>query len=154
MKNDKIYSKNKKVNFEYEVLETYEAGIQLTGGEIKGIRANRASIRESHIKIIKNEMFIFGMHISLPDYSINRFTKNEPDRDRKLLMHKKEISKMFQLVTEKGLTLVPRKIYQPETSNKVKVEVCLVRGKKLHDKRETLKRKQMDMDSKRQMKDY
>lgn len=148
------FAKNKKVNFEYTVIETHEAGIQLKGPEIKGIRANQISIRESHIKIVKGEMWLFQSHINIPEYSKTSWNNIEPDGPRKLLMHKKEIRKLHQRVMEKGLTLVARSIYQPESSNKVKVEVCLVQGKKLHDKRETLKRKQMDLDTKRQMKDY
>jgi len=149
-----IFASNKKVNFEYEIIETFEAGIVLKGGEVKGIRAKTVSIKESHIKIIKEEMFIFGMHITVPEYAQKSFEPITPDGTRKLLMKKKEIRKIFQKVQEKGYTLVAKKVYQPENKGTIKIEVCLVKGKKLYDKRETLKRKQQDMDAKRAIKNY
>jgi len=142
---------NKKVNFEYEILESIEAGIVLIGAEVKGIVNNNISLKESYVKIINGEVFLIGAHISIPTYA-NPFSNIEETRDRKLLLHKREINKLQEKAQENGLTLVARKIYT--NNGKIKVEVCLVRGKKLYDKRETLKRKQQDMDAKRALKDY
>jgi SsrA-binding protein len=150
-----IFSTNKKVNYEYEIIESIEAGIILKGAEVKGIRSKTLSIKESFIKIIKNEVWIIGMHINLPEYAHNGFERDlDPYRCRKLLLNKKEIQKLHKKVQEKGFTLVARQVFQPENKCTIKLQICLVKGKKLYDKRETLKRKQQTMDAKREMKAF
>lgn len=131
----KILVNNKRVAHDYFILETYECGIVLKGTEIKSIRLGKFSIKESYVRVRNYEMFIIGMHISKYDYG-NIFNHDE-DRDKKLLMSKREIIKLGQKVKLEGLTLVPTKVYLKE--GLCKVEIALCKGKKLYDKRESQK---------------
>ena len=140
----KLVSNNKKAKYEYHIKNTIEAGIVLSGTEVKSIRQGRASIKEAYAEIIEGEVFINGMHIS-PYEKGNRYNK-DPLRNRKLLMHKREIKKLYKYVQQKGYTLVPTKLYI-NNDGKVKIEIALAKGKNLHDKRRTLAKK----DSKRRM---
>lgn len=133
----KIIANNKKAYFDYFILENYETGIELFGTEVKSVRLGHVSIKESWIRIDKGELFIMGMHIS-PYEKGNIFNK-DPMRVKKLLMHKKEIQKLSGKLAEKGLTLVPLKVYFK--GSLVKVEIGLAKGKKNYDKRETLAKK-------------
>lgn len=146
-----LYAQNKKAKFEYEWLDTFEAGIILSGGEVKSIRANRISLRESYIKIKNGEVWLTQAHIPVPDYII-QYDRFEETRDRKLLMHKKEIMKLKSKLDEKGLTLIVTKIYQADNSKKIKVEVALARGKKLYDKKNTLKERDISREMDRTIK--
>ena len=137
MDNIKIISNNKKAYFDYFVDETYEAGIELYGTEVKSARMGHASVKEAYIRFIKGELYVIGMHIS-PYEKGNIFNK-EPLRDRKLLLHKKEIMKLSGKLKEKGYTLVPLEVYFKGSLVKVKVGLC--RGKKMYDKREALAEK-------------
>ncbi len=134
----KLVANNKKARHDYFIEEVYEAGIVLTGTEIKSVRAGKVSIKESYAKIQDNELFLLGMNIS-PYEQGNRFNV-DPLRPRKLLLHKREIRKLIGLTTQKGLTLVPLQMYINE-SGLAKVEVAVARGKKNYDKREDIAKK-------------
>lgn len=138
----RIVANNKKARHDYFIDEVYEVGIVLTGTEIKSIRAGKVSIKESFCKIDrKGELYIHGMHIS-PYEQGNRFNV-EPLRSRKLLMHKREISKLIGKLKVTGLTLVPLNVYLNE-DGRCKLEIGLARGKKLYDKRDTIAKKDAD----------
>lgn len=128
----KIIVQNKKVFHDFFVEETYEAGIELVGTEVKSLRAGKANLKDSYIDIRNGEAYIYGMHISPYDHG-NIFNR-APERDRRLLLHKREIMKLFGLVKQDGYTLVPTKLYF--SGSNIKVEVALARGKKLYDKRD------------------
>nr|WP_320050931.1 SsrA-binding protein SmpB [uncultured Desulfuromonas sp.] len=136
----KIIATNKKAYHEYFIEETYEAGMVLTGTEVKSLRLGNVNIKESFCRIMKGELFINNMNIS--PYEQGNRENHDPTRIRKLLLHKAEIDKLIRKVEEKGLSLVPTKIYFK--NGYVKLEVGVARGKKLHDKRESLKKKQAD----------
>ena len=148
-KSIKIVANNKKAYHEYFVLEKFEAGIELVGTEVKSIRAGRVNLKESWCMIKNGEIFVNGMHIS-PYEQGNIFNK-DPFRVRKLLMHRKEIDRLFGRIKQDGLTLIPTSIYFK--NSKVKIEIGLCKGKNLHDKRETLAKKQAQRDIDRAMKE-
>ncbi|MCD5404916.1 SsrA-binding protein SmpB [Peptococcaceae bacterium] len=139
----KILIDNRKARHDYHILDTYEAGIVLKGTEVKSIRAGKANLKDSYARVEKGELFLYNMHIS-PYEQGNRFN-HEPKRTRRLLMHKHEINRLLGRTKEKGLSLVPLKLYFK--NNKVKVELALAKGKKLHDKRRAL----AERDAKREM---
>ena len=151
-KNNNISSgdiaKNKKALFNYELLEKYEAGIVLLGTEVKSLREQAVNMSDSYASFKKGELFIINMHIS--PYHFGNRNNHEPLRERKLLMKKREIKRLFGKVKEQGLTLIPISLYF--SKGKVKVELALAKGKKLHDKRETLKRKTLDREMERYIK--
>lgn len=136
--------KNKKASFEYEFLEKLEAGIQLKGTEIKSIREGKASIKEGYCAFKNGELFVYNINIT--PYSDASFTNHEPKRPRKLLLHKQEIEKLFKKKKDVGLTIIPTKLFINK-SGYAKLNIALAKGKKITDKRETLKTK----DAKRQM---
>ena len=144
----KIISQNKKAYHDYFVEERYEAGIELFGTEVKSIRAGRVNIKESYCDIKDGEVFVVGMHIS-PYEQGNIFNK-DPLRPKKLLLHKREILKLFGLVSQKGYTLVPLQIYLK--NSRVKIEIGLCRGKKLYDKRDDMARNDAKRDMERAFK--
>ena len=148
----KIVAKNKKAFFDYEILEKYEAGVVLSGAEVKSIRAGRANLKDSFIKIVKGEAFLFHAHISHLQTTHAFFKPNER-RERKLLLHRKEIDKLLGKITIEGLTLVPLMLYFNKR-NRVKIQIALAKGKNLHDKRETLKRKILDREAQMAFKNY
>lgn len=133
----KIIANNKKARFEYFIEEVFEAGIVLKGTEVKSIRRGKVSIKESYCLLKNGELFIFGMHISPYEHG-NRYNV-DPLRTRKLLLHKREISKLLGAVTQKGYTIVPLKVYFK--GSLVKVLIGIARGKKLYDKREEIAKK-------------
>lgn len=139
----KLINNNKKATFEYFIVETYEAGIELVGTEVKAIRNKTCNISESYIQIKNNEMFIFNMNI--PEYEHGNIFNHEPTRIRKLLMHKKEILKLSMKVKKDGMTIIPLKIYF-NNDNKVKLEIALAKGKHTVDKRASIKEKDMRRD--------
>ena len=148
----KIIAKNKKAFFDYEILEKYEAGVVLSGSEVKSIRAGRVNLKDSFIKIVKAEAFLFNAHISHLQTTHAFFKPNER-RERKLLLHRKEIDKLLGKISIEGLTLVPLVLYFNKR-NRVKIEIALAKGKNLHDKRETLKRKILDREAQMALKNY
>ncbi|MCF7932248.1 MAG: SsrA-binding protein SmpB [Acholeplasmataceae bacterium] len=144
----KVISQNKKARHDYMLEDTMEAGIQLKGSEIKSIRLGKANINDAFVVIRQGEAFISNMHISKYTFS-NQFN-HEETRTRKLLLHKKEILKLFAKTREQGYTIVPLKIYLKE--GLAKVEIALAKGKKNYDKREALKEKDQDLRLKKIMK--
>jgi len=148
MEGIKLIANNKKAYFDYFILENYEAGIELFGTEVKSIRIGHCSIKESWIRIEKNEIYIMGMHVN-PYEKGNIFNK-DPLRVKKLLMHKNEIIKIGSKVQEKGLTLVPLKVYLK--GSLVKVEIGLARGKKNYDKRQDIQKKDQRREAERDYK--
>ncbi|MGF1491621.1 MAG: SsrA-binding protein SmpB [Microcoleaceae cyanobacterium] len=140
----KIVSDNRKARFLYEILETYQAGIELHGTEVKSIRAGRVNIQDGYALIRNGEAWLLNVHIS-PYEPASGYFNHDPRRSRKLLLHRQEINKLLGQVEQKGLTLVPLKMYLK--NGRVKVDIGLARGKKLHDKRQSIK----ERDDKRAM---
>jgi SsrA-binding protein len=134
----RIVCQNKKAYHDYEILETFEAGMVLLGTEVKSLRQGRANLKDSYAKIRHDEVYLYGLHIS--SYTHATYDNHEPERVRKLLLHMYEIERLFGKTQEKGLALIPLKIYF--SKSRAKVELGLARGKKLYDKRESLKRKE------------
>ena len=149
MKQRKIIASNKKARHDFFIEDTYEAGIVLTGTEIKSIRLGKVNLKESFAKVVKDELVIFGMHIS-PYEQGNRFNP-DPIRPRKLLLHRQEIRKLIGLTTQKGLTLIPLNIYINE-KGLAKLQLGVARGKKLYDKREDIARRDSDRKMEQMMK--
>lgn len=148
--NKKIIAQNKKAHHEYFIEDTYECGIVLVGTEIKSIRLGKVSINEAYCQVAKGEMYIEGMHIS--KYELGNIFNHDPDRKRKLLLHKKEIIKLGNYVSREGYTLVPLSVYIE--NGKCKVELAVCKGKKLYDKRETLKEKHIKLEQQKNLKNY
>jgi SsrA-binding protein len=147
----KLLTDNRLARFRYEILETYEAGIELRGTEVKSIIAGSANLQDAYALVRGGEVWLFNAHIS-PFQQASQYYNHEPRRDRKLLLHRKEINKLVGKIEQKGLTLVPLKMYM--SNNKVKVALGLARGKKLHDKREDVKRRDDQRDMRRALKQY
>ena len=143
-----VVATNRKAFHEYIILDQFEAGIQLKGSEVKSIREGKASLKQAYILIRKGEAWLRGAHIA--SYSHTGFEGHEPVRDRKLLLHKKEIQKINSKLSEKGLTAVPTKLYFK--GGFIKLEFGLAKGKKLYDKRDTKKKRDVERDIKRALK--
>jgi len=146
----KIVAKNKKARFNYEIIETYEAGIELKGTEVKSIRMSKVNISDGYVSIDNAEVYLKQVHIS--PYEQGNIFNVDPLRVRKLLLHKSEIANLIGETTQKGYTIVPLKIYLKR--GKVKVEIGLAKGKKLYDKRESLAKKDAERRLQREMKNY
>jgi SsrA-binding protein len=142
-KAEKFLAENRKALHDYEVLETFEAGMVLVGTEVKSIKDGRVNLRDSYARVEGDELFVFNVHIS--PYSNRGYADHEPLRKRKLLLHRAEIRKLIGRTVEKGLTLVPLRMYLK--NGRVKLAVSLARGKKMHDKRETIKRRETDRET-------
>ncbi|MEO0538976.1 MAG: SsrA-binding protein SmpB [Cyanobacteria bacterium P01_A01_bin.123] len=147
----KVIADNRQARYLYEILETYEAGIQLKGTEVKSIRDGKVNLRDGYASIRDEEAWLHNVHVS-PHDTTNKAYNHDPKRSRKLLLHKQEIRKLIGKVEQKGLTLVPLKMYLKRGI--VKINIGLAKGKKVHDKRESLKRKQSQRDIERAMKSY
>ncbi len=141
-----ITIKNKKAAFEYYYLEEFTAGIQLTGTEIKSVRDGKASIAESYCTFIGDELFVRNMHIA--EYTQGSYNNHEPKRDRKLLLTRRELRKIFSKANEKGLTIIPVLFYINEKGF-AKMNIAVAKGKKIYDKRETIKNKDQRRDEER-----
>ena len=144
----KLIANNKKAFHDYFIEDTYEAGISLHGTEVKSLRMGKCSIKESFLKIEKEEMFIYGMHIS--PYEKGNIFNRDPLRVRKLLLHKYEIRKLASKIAEKGYTLVPLKVYLKDSL--IKIEIALAKGKKLYDKRDTIAKNDAKREAERDFK--
>lgn len=144
--------KNKKVFHDFIILDTFEAGIVLEGSEVKAVREGRVNLKDSFVRIIKNEMFVLNMHITHLSTAHSTYRPDER-RDRKLLMHRKDIDKLYIKVMKDGITLVPVKMYF-NAKNRLKMQVATAQGKKLHDKREDLKQKTMKRETEQALKNY
>ena len=147
--NIKIIANNKKAQHDYFILEKYEAGIELAGTEVKSLRQGRCNLKDSWCSIVKGELFVNGMHISPYDHG-NIWSK-DPVRVRKLLMHKREINRLFGTLQQQGLSLIPLSAYFKGSI--VKLELGLCKGKKLYDKREDAAKKSAKRDIDRAMKE-
>lgn len=141
-----VQIKNKKASFEFEFIDTYEAGIMLLGSEIKSIREGKVSLQEAYCFLNKNELYIKGMNIS--PYKESTYANHEPLRERKLLLNKRELDKLRTKSEEKGLTIIPTKMYINDRGL-AKLSIALAKGKKLFDKRESLKTKDTERELKR-----
>ncbi|SVD76133.1 uncharacterized protein METZ01_LOCUS428987 [marine metagenome] len=146
----KVIVTNRKAWHEYHILDKYEGGIVLYGSEVKAIREGKANIKEAYVRFIENELFVIGMHIG--KYSNEGYSTHTPVRDRKLLLHKKELLNLRKMVDEKGKTLIPLSMYLK--GGRVKVEFGLAQGKKMWDKRKTKMEKDVKRQVDRAMKDY
>ena len=142
----KIVADNRKARHDYHILERIEAGIVLTGTEVKSCRAHQVSLAEAYVRPREDELWLVGAHIA--PYEQGNRNNHEPKRDRKLLLHRKEIRRLAQAVEARGLTLVPLRVYFNARS-KVKLEIGLCRGKQAHDKRADLRRREDDMEARR-----
>ena len=147
----KVEIKNKKAKFEFEFVETFTAGIQLFGTEIKSIRNNKASITEAYAVMVKNELFIRNMYIA--DYENGGHFNHESKRDRKLLLNKLELSKINKKIKNKGLTIVHTRLYISK-NGWAKMNIAVAKGKKIYDKREDLKTKDIKREIDRKLKTY
>jgi len=145
--NIKIVSTNRKAGFEYHLEETFEAGISLQGSEIKSIRAGQMSLAEAYVKTDGKEAWLVDAHIA-PYEQANRYN-HEPRRPRRLLLNKREIRELWDAVRLKGMTIVPTKVYLKQ--GRAKVEIAIARGKKLHDKRDAIAKREVERDLKRQI---
>jgi len=141
----KIIAKNRKAYHDFEILEKFEAGIELKGTEVKSIRAGKVNLKDGFARVMKGELFLMNMHIS--PYDHGNIHNHDPLRTRKLLMHKKEINKLIGKLSQQSLTLVALSLYFKR--NKAKVELGLGKGKKLHDKRETIKKRDIEREERR-----
>ena len=147
----KTICENREARHEYFIVDTYEAGISLDGGEVKSIRLGNVNLRDSYCSIVNGSIFIKNMHISVYDKS-GAYNVREAKRDRRLLMHKNEIRKLFQKSSEKGFTVVPLKLYFKDAL--IKVEVGLCKGKHTYDKKQSLMEKDIKRAVEREIKKY
>jgi SsrA-binding protein len=144
-----LIADNRKAFFDYHILDTFEAGIALLGTEVKGIREGHANLRDSYARVEKGEIWLYNVHINA--YSHRGYADHDPKRRRKLLLHRQEIRKLIGKTTEKGLTLVPTRMYFK--NGKVKVALALAKGKQSHDKRETMRRREVDRETRAAVKE-
>ncbi len=143
----KMIARNRRARFEYLILDTFEAGLVLTGTEVKSLRTGEASIQDAYARIDRGEVWLLKMFI--PEYSERGYANHEPRRKRKLLLHKREIRKLVGKLAERGLTLVPTCVYF--RNGYAKVELGLGKGKKIHDKRESMKKKSSERELRQRM---
>lgn len=151
---NKTYAKNRKAYHDYEMLESLEAGISLTGPEVKSVRNSQINLLGSFVFIEGGVIQLKQCHISRPDHLSYCAKSFEEERSRNLLLHKSEIQKLRKMVQEKGITLIVSEVYQRDGTSTIKCKLNIAKGKREFDKRETIKRKQADVDAKRAMKDY
>ena len=140
---EKLIASNKKALHEYFILQKFEAGLMLTGTEVKSLRDGKAQLKDAYVIFKDDEAFLFGAHIS--PYSHGNLQNHEPERTRKLLLHRREIDKLKVQTTEKGLSVVPLRLYF--RGSKVKAEIAVVRGKKQYDKRDTERKREADREN-------
>lgn len=145
-------ARNKKAFFDYEIVEKFEAGIELMGSEVKSIRAKRVSIKDSYIRFIKNEAFLMNSHIGVLN-TTHAYYGHEEYRVRKLLLHKKQLRKLEEKIARDGMTIVALNLFFNH-KNLVKIQIALAKGKQLHDKRQSLKEKTQKRDVARAIKEF
>lgn len=150
MENIKVIAKNRKAAFEYYLLESFEAGLELQGSEIKSIRAGQVSIAEAYVQIENMEAWLMNSHVAT--YDAASYFNHDPKRKRRLLLNKKEIVKMWNDVRQKGVTIVPVKIYLK--NGRAKIEIALAKGKRLYDKRQSIAKKDQEREIARSRKEY
>ena len=147
----KVICENREARHEYFIIDTYEAGISLDGGEVKSVRLGNVNLNDSFCAISNGNLFIKNMHISVYDKS-GAYNVRDAKRDRRLLMHKSEIRRLFQKSSEKGFTVVPLKLYFKDAL--IKVEIGLCKGKHTYDKKETIKQRDLDRSAQREINNY
>jgi SsrA-binding protein len=143
-----VISENRKARFDYQIIETFEAGMSLIGSEVKSIRNKQVQLKDSYVSFIGDEAFLQNAHIS--EYKASSYNNHQPERLRKLLLHRNELNKIYGAIREKGLSCVPLKIYFK--NGRIKLEIALVKGRKLHDKREAIKNREVKKELKQQLK--
>jgi len=144
---DKVLATNRKARFEYFLLDHYEAGLVLQGSEIKSIRARHISIAEAYVRIIDDEAWLIDAHIAPYDQASH--FNHDPRRPRKLLLHRKELSRLVKAVQSKGVTIIPTKVYLK--NGRAKIEIALAKGKKRHDKRQVIAKRDVERELQRQL---
>ena len=144
----KVVARNKKAFHNYHIIDRFEAGIELVGSEVKSLREGNANIKESFVAIREGEAFLIGMHIA--PYSHTGFEGHDPIRKRRLLLHKREIRKLYSITAEKGHTIVPLELYF-DKKGKAKTEIALVKSKKQYDKRDAIKARDVKRDTEREL---
>ena len=144
-----LIAENRKASFDYHLLESFEAGIALLGTEVKSIREGNANLRDSFARVERGEVWLYNVHIH--PYSHRGSADHDPTRRRKLLLHREQIRKLIGKTTERGLTLVPTRLYFK--NGRVKVAIALARGKQAHDKRETIRRREVDRETRAAVKE-
>jgi SsrA-binding protein len=142
---------NRTAAFRYHLLERYECGIVLTGTEVKSLREGKAQLKDSYATVREGEVWLIGLYI--PPYGPASRENHEPERPRKLLLHRSEIERLIGKTRERGLTLVPTRIYFSADRGRAKVELALARGKDVHDKRETIRKREMARDVQRELRE-
>jgi SsrA-binding protein len=142
---------NRQARFRYNLLERFEAGIVLTGTEVKSLRQGGAQLKDSYAVVRDGEVWLIGMHIA--PYGPAARQNHDPERPRKLLMHRREIDRLIGATRERGLTLVPTRVYFSEPGSRAKVEIALARGKDVHDKRETIRRRETAREIQRELRE-
>ena len=142
-KAEQLIADNRKAGHDFHLLETFEAGIALQGTEVKAIREGRANLRDSYCKLERGEAYLLGVHIG--QYSHTGSSVHDPERPRKLLLHRDELNKLLGKTTEKGLTIVPVRMYFK--NGRIKIAIALARGKKAYDKRETIRRREIERET-------
>ena len=145
---DPTLARNRQATHEYEILERFEAGIELTGTEVKSLRGGEATLQQAYAEVRDGEAWLVGLHV--PEYAEGNSANHDPDRPRKLLLHRKEIDRLASSVAEKGFTLVPTRLYLRD--GRVKVELALARGKELRDKRRDVAARDARRDIERELK--
>jgi SsrA-binding protein len=147
---EKLIASNKKARHEYEFLDKHEAGLVLTGSEVKSLREGKVSFKDSYVKIFGGEAWLTGVRIA--PYENAGYAQHDPERDKKLLLHKREIDLLTRKTEAKGLTLIPTRMYFKQ--GRAKVEIALARGKQLHDKRQAIKDRDLAREAERQLSKY
>ena len=145
---EELIADNRKARHDYHILDSFEAGVVLQGTEVKAMREGRSNLRDAYCRFERGEAFLMGVHVG--QYSHGGYASHDPLRPRKLLLHQEELRKLFGKMTEKGLTIVPLRMYFRK--GRVKVEIALAKGKKLYDKRETAKRRDAERETRAAMK--
>ncbi|GIK27466.1 MAG: SsrA-binding protein SmpB [Chloroflexi bacterium] len=148
--NRKIVARNRKAMHDYQLLDSFEAGLVLSGVEIKSIRANLVNLQDGWVQVIGDELWLMGVHIT-PYKQASMFDRLDPRRPRKLLMHRKEINRLISRVNEKGLTLIPTQIYLK--NGRAKIEIALARGRKQYDKRDQIAKRESDLQLRRALRE-
>jgi len=146
---DTLIADNRKAFHDYHILETFEAGVALLGTEVKGIREGRANLRDSYAQVDRGEVWLHNVHIN--PYSHRGYVDHDPKRKRRLLLHKYEIRKLIGKTVEKGLTLVPTRLYFK--NGRVKVSIALAKGKQAHDKRDAIRQREVDRETRAAVKE-
>ncbi len=147
----KVFAENRKARFDYEILETFEAGLVLTGTEVKSIREGRVSLKDAYVDVRNGELYLVNMYVAPYPMAAEMF-QHDPERPRKLLLHRYEINRIIGKLSQRGLTAVPLKLYA--RGPWIKAEIALVRGKRKYEKRESIKRRELEREIERARKRY